>query len=716
MLRVIARTWWVVVAIGAAAYALLFAAGLFAEVPLPRAAPADQSSMVYDATGKVIGTFHGEQNRTIVGVDEISHRLKDAVVAAEDRNFYTHPGVSLKGILRAAVTNFREGEIGQGASTITQQYARTFSVIGTERTYLRKLKEATLAIKIEKTLTKPKILENYLNTVYFGRGAYGAQAAAQTYFKKPAARLDLPEAAYLAGVIRSPNRYQIEAGPDGVSGITGQVLDSMQRAGFIQPAQADQARAVDLAERFKFGVSAGLDSPKAGYFIEYVRKLLLSDLKIAEKDLLGGGLRIYTTLDLGMQEAAEEAVRSTFDRPEDPEAALLAMDPQGRVKAMVGGRVVDDTERARGFNFAANLPGDPGGRQPGSAFKPIALAAFLDEGKSLNSLFSAPPFLEVTSARCRNADGTPWKVSNFDDTGFANMDMVDATTRSVNTIYAQVMDQVVTPAKFISMADRAGIDIPTSDSGCALTLGTTDVTPLEMATAYATFANRGRRPEPLFVTSVEAKDGTILFERRPRTEQTIDQNVADTVSWVLRQNIQRGTGTAARLPWPAMGKTGTAQNHADASFAGSTPELTAVVWVGFAPSGNPPTIPVMINVRGDRVTGGSFPATIWNKFMTKALEGSKHTDFAAPGNFPGEVLAPSPVPCPTPSASPGRVPVAATPTPGCSPSPLPTSSPQVAASAEPGADSEKTAKPSPSPKASSPPCLLGILCPASARR
>jgi len=531
--------------------------------------------------------------------------------------------------------------------------------------------------------------------------------------------VDLAEAAYLAGVIRSPGRYQQENNPQGVEQIKDRVLASMLSAGFIDRDKYVQAEQVDLSARFKFGLSAELDSPKAGYFIEYVRQLLLNEFKIPESELLGGGLEIHTTLDMSMQEAAEEAVRSTMNQPEDPEVALIAMDPQGRVRAMVGGRVVDDPERARGFNFAANLPGDDGGRQAGSAFKTFALAAFVDEGKSVYSKFAAPPQIQIDSKTCRNADGTPWKVSNFDDAGYQNLDLIEGTTRSVNTVYAQVMDRVVSPSKFISMAAKAGIDIPRSDEGCALTLGTTDVTPMEMARAYATFAARGRRPEPLVVEKVVATDGTTVIDKRPRSEQTIDQNVADTVSWILEQNIQKGTGTGAKLPWPAMGKTGTAQNHADASFAGSTPELTAVVWMGYPPSGDPPQIPLMTGVHGDRVTGGSLPATVWRKFMSEALKGSKHSDFPTPDRLEGEVLAPSPVPCPAPDGSPapGESP-AASPAQsavltGCTPQPSPSSSFEFSSPAAPTAPAvTETAEPEASPSPSPPACLLGILCPA----
>lgn len=627
--------------------AMLWIVGLLTRVPLPEAAPEAQSSFVYGSDGQVLGSFHGEQNRTIIPLSSMSKHLKDAVVGTEDRNFFAHHGVSITGIVRAAFMNLRAGEISQGASTITQQYARIFSgsEVGKERTFARKVREATLAVKIERKYSKPKILEFYLNTVYFGRGAYGAEAAAQTYFKKPASQLDLAEAAYLAGVIRAPHRYQVETNPRAVVSIRNEVLSDMLAARYIDEARMREAMSVDLASRFKFS-GAEQGPAKAGYFIEYVRRLLLSpQFRITEKQLLGGGLKIYTTLDPKMQAAAEKAVSSTMNLPNDPEVALVAMDPKGQVRAMVGGREVDDPERARGFNFAANLPGQDGGRQAGSAFKPFALAAFVDGGKSVHSRFTAPSQIEITSQACRNSDGTPWKVSNFENAGYGMVDVVEATTKSVNTVYAQMMDQVVSSEKFVEMADKAGISIPKGDHGCALTLGTTDVTPLEMARAYATFAARGRRPDALVVTKIVSPEGETIVERKARSEQTIDQNVADTVSWVLEQNVQRGTGTGAKLGWPAMGKTGTTQNHVDASFAGSTPELTAVVWMGYPPDPQSGKIPEMQKVRGRKVTGGSFPATVWKKFMAEALRGSKHSAFPMP-KLGGEVMNPPPPPCP----------------------------------------------------------------------
>lgn len=647
-IHAILRRWWLILALIVAGFVLLKVAGFLTDIPLPAAAPGAQSSKLYDSQGQLIYTFHGTENRTIVPLDQISPNLKQAVVAAEDRSFYTHPGVSIKGIVRAALSNVQAGEVGQGASTITQQYARTFAEVGKERTLTRKIREASMAVKIEREYSKDKILEFYLNTVYFGRGAYGAEAAAQSYFKKSAKDLDLAEAAYLGGIIRSPSRYQQESNPAGVPIIRDRVLVSMNQAGFITPGQETEAKAVDLATRFRFGLSAELDSPRAGYFVEYVRKLLLREFKIQEKDLLGGGLKIYTTLDLRMQDAAEAAVRTTLNADTDPEVGLIAMDPQGQVKAMVGGRNVDDPERARGFNFSANLPGEDGGRQAGSAFKPIALAAFVDDGKSIKSTFPGPGKISIDSRLCLN-EGKPWEVANFENASYGSLDMTQATTKSVNTIYAQMMDRVVTPKMFMAMADKVGINIPAVDEGCALALGTSPVTPMEMARAYATFAARGKRPDPLVVLRVVSPQGETIFERKPRSEQTVNQNVADTVSYILKQNILSGTGSAAKLQWPAMGKTGTAQDHQDASFVGATPELTTAVWMGFPPDPVTKEIPLMQNVRGIRVTGGSFPATVWKKFMAESLKlYEKHGDFPSP-KITGEVINAGPPPCPTPT-------------------------------------------------------------------
>jgi penicillin-binding protein 1A len=613
-------------------------------LPLPNIAPAAQSSKILAADGQVIGTLHGEENRIVVPLDQISHQLKLAVVSIEDRTFFDHGGFSVRGIFRAARANWQDGAIVQGGSTITQQYVRqAFPRVGTERTFSRKLKEAFWAMKLERQSSKDEILQNYLNTVYFGRGAYGAEAAARTYFKVPASGLTTGQSAYLAGLIRAPERYQIEQDAAKATGLRNQVLDQMVVLNLLNAEQATAAKQENLVAQYKPGLSIEMDSARAGYFVEYVRRLLRSEFKLTDEEILRGGLQVHTTLDLKMQEAAEAAIRSVLNRPTDPEAALVAMGPEGQVRAMVGGRDVESIDRARGFNFAADVNGTGGGRPAGSAFKTFALAAFVEEGKSVHSTFNGTSSISIDSDRCRDG-AKPWKVSNFGNSGHGYLNVISATTNSVNTIYAQIMNEVVTPAKFIEVAGRAGIAIPAHDSGCALTLGTSDVTPLEMATAYTTFAERGRRPTPLVVTKITRPGGEVLAERRPAAAQTIDPNVADTVNHILQMNIQSGTGTGAKIGRPAAGKTGTAENFQDAWFAGYTPELTAVVWMGYAPDGQG-RIPVMNRVRGKSVTGGSFPATIWKSFMSKALDGAPKTDFHEP-ELGGEIISHRP-PAPT---------------------------------------------------------------------
>ncbi len=638
----LARFKWALASLGVLAATgagvLIWLAGL----PIPEIPPSAQSSRVLASNGEVIGTLHGEENRTVVPLSQISHNLKLAVVSVEDRTFFDHSGFSLRGTIRAARANWEGGQIVQGGSTITQQYVRhAFPSIGTDRTFTRKLKEAFWAVKLERQSSKDEILEHYLNTVYFGRGAYGAEAAARTYFKVSAADVTPGQAAYLAGLIRAPERYQIDEDAAKALALRNQVIDQLVGLNLMPPNVAGAAKAEDLVAQFKPGLSVEVDSAEAGYFVEYVRRLLRSEFQMTDEDILRGGLVVETTLDPGMQKAAEAAVRTVLNRPTDPEAALVAMDPQGRVRAMVGGRDVDSLDRARGFNFAADVNGTGGGRPAGSAFKTFTLAAFLEEGKSVHSTFSGSSSVTINSDRCRNGS-EPWKVSNYSNAGYGYLDVIQATTNSVNTIYARMMDEVVAPQKFIEVAAKTGIAIPPTDAGCALALGTSDVTPLEMAGAYTTFAQRGKRPTPMVITKITRPGGAVVAERLPAVTAVMDPNVADTVNYVLEQNIQSGTGTGAKIGKPAAGKTGTTENFQDAWFAGYTPELTAVVWMGFAPDPQG-HIPVMSSVRGRSVTGGSFPATIWKNFMNKALEGKPATKFTKP-ELTGEVISHRPPP------------------------------------------------------------------------
>ncbi|HVE75840.1 MAG TPA: transglycosylase domain-containing protein [Actinomycetota bacterium] len=698
-LAFIRRRWWMIGAGLVALIVVVFLAAFLGKIPLPESVPGAQSTKVLAADGQLIGTLHGEEDRTIVELEAISKNLREAVVATEDRRFYEHNGVSLRGILRAAFSNAKGGGVQQGGSTITQQYARNAYVqVGRERTIKRKIKEVALAIKIERKYSKNKILEFYLNTVYFGRGAYGAEAASRTYFKKPARDLSVSEAAYLAGIIRAPQRYQPDRAADLVPKIRNEVLSDMRAAGYLKEEEVKAEQAVVLA--FQLGTSVEQGSPRAGYFMEYVRRMLNEDFKIEEREVLGGGLQVFTSLDLRMQDAAEAAVRKVFDQDTDPEAALLAMDPQGRVRAMVGGRNVDDVGRARGFNYAATTPDQKqgGGRLPGSAFKPITLAAFVAEGLSVNSKFPAPAEININSKQCKNEDGSDWSVSNFDNEGFGELNIIEATTKSANTVYAQMIDHI-TPAKFAAMSEKIGMKIPDRDFGCALTLGTTPVTPFDMARGYATFAARGKRPDAVAILKILGPDGKAIADRSLKSEDVMEENVADTVNHLLEENVQRGTGTGAKIGRPAAGKTGTTQNHGDAWFAGYTPDLVAVVWNGFPP-GEDGKIPEMTDVRDRRVTGGSFPATIWKEFMQVALEPIKKTDFEEPkldGELVGATPTPSPVPSPSPAPSPPPAPPQPPPGQGGTPPGRQSPSPSPAPSPAP------SPSPSPSPPPNNPP-------------
>lgn len=662
----------------------------------PEALPPQQSTKVLAADGKLIDTLHGEEDRTLVPLEGIAVPLREAVVATEDRAFFEHSGVSLRAILRAVFTNVRRGEVAQGGSTITQQYVRNqYEEVGRERTVWRKVREAVMAVKVERRYSKNKILEFYLNTVYFGRGAYGAEAAAMTYFKKQAKDLTLSEAAYIAGAIRAPEKYQPDTNPKGAETIRKKVLSDMVVAGYLEPEEAK--RAGGDAPKFSLGRAgaAGVSRGRAAFFVEYVRRQLSSDFKLKDSDILGGGLQVSTTLDLRMQAAAENAIASTLDREEDPQTALVAMDPQGNIKALVGGRDFSSVERARGFNFAIQRGGATGGRQAGSAFKPFTLAAFLDEGYSAESRFAAPPKITIESSQCRDSRGRPWDVSNFDSQGFGELSVVDATVSSVNTVYAQMVD-LVKAKKVREMAETAGGW--KLNSVCSLALGTSEVTPLEMTRAFATFAARGRRPDPIAITKIVAQDGRVIAERKPQSTQALEQKVADAVTRILTDVVRRGTGSGASIGRPAAGKTGTTQNHVDAWFVGYTPNLVASVWMGFPPKDG--KIPEMTKVRGKAVTGGSFPATIWKKFMTEALKGTKAQNFPE-ADLGGNVITPSPSPCPldlTPGPDVLCVVASPTPSPSPSPSPSPEATPSPTASAKsPGPSPSASPSPSPSP-------------------
>jgi penicillin-binding protein 1A len=614
-------------------------------IELPPVEPLLQTSFVCaadvtEACGpeNAIATFSAEEDRINVPLAEVPDVLQHAVLAAEDREFYGHGGVDPVGILRALYQDIRGSGARQGGSTITQQYVKN-AYLTSERSIARKIKEAVLSVKLERELDKDEILERYLNTIYFGRGAYGVGAAARAYFGKDVREIGLPEASLLAGLIRSPGSADPQDDPTEAARRRATVLMAMRQEGYVS---ADEQAAVDamgweyvIPRRDRTKQLQLVDDWKgigAEYFIEEVRQEIAD--KYGEDMLYGGGLRIYTTLDHDMQEAAWTAVTSTLDRPDDPAAALVAVDENGQVKAMMGGRDIETQK----FNLAVGTEGGGSGRQAGSAFKPIVLAEAMQQGISLNSHFNAPGQLVLPRANA----GRDWTVHNYGGTEQGVLDLVDATRASSNTVYAQLMLEVG-PEAVVDLAGRLGItsELPAVNS---LVLGSGDVSVLDMATAYSTFANRGVHNEPAMIAKVEqvAEDGdvTVVEQHTPSGDRVLSEQEADLVTYCLRQVVLAGTGRSANIGTPVAGKTGTTQDNRDAWFVGYSPRLTAAVWMGY-PGAPGEETRFMNNVHGKAVTGGSFPAEIWAKFMREATQGmGSGGGFKAPTSFTGRELNP----------------------------------------------------------------------------
>jgi penicillin-binding protein 1A len=590
---------------------------------LPTAAASMQSSTLYADDGTPIRTFHAEENRQDVTLEQIPVQMRDAVIAIEDERFYRHHGVDVRAVMRAARANVdSNGAVAQGGSTITQQYVKQVLLADTSKTASRKLREAALAVQLERHYSKDRILELYLNAVYFGNGAYGVEAAAQQYFKKDVGQLDLAEEALLAGLIQRPTANDPYDNPTAAVARRNVVLDKMASNHFATQADVDAAKQAPL-ELGDPTIPSEQRYP-AAYFAQAVQDWILHDPRFGataqqRKDLLfGGGLRIQTTVDLQAQAPGG---------PEDPDVALVSMDPTtGAIKAMVGGRDFFGAGSAAKFNLALAR------RQTGSSFKPFVLATALTQGLSPAKTYSAPECVTVPGAR--NADGTPWRPCNAaDGEAFGSINLVDATVHSVNTVFAQlIMD--VGPKAAVDEAKKLGIRSP-MDAVPAAVLGANSLTAVDMADAYSTFANRGERVAPYLVRRITRADGTILYAHQQSEKRVLDADVADTVTAILQGVIQRGTGTAANIGRPAAGKTGTTNSSQDAWFVGYTPQLTTAVWVGFH-AGEIPMQPPRTAIT---VFGGTYPARIWQKYMAAVLAGEPVEPFTAP---PARAFLPSP--------------------------------------------------------------------------
>ena len=585
--------------------------------------------------------LNGEENRVRVALADIPEQAINAVIAAEDRDFRTHNGVDAAGIARAAYANIRSDSVQQGGSTITQQLVRAI-YLSNEQSMVRKVREAVLAVKLEQEMPKDEILERYLNMIYFGRGAYGIQAASQAYFGIDVGELTVADAAYLAGLIRSPETGDAERNPEEATRRRETVLRAMLEERYIDQAEYDAANEQpwiinpygrlpladgsvgNLVTRVEADTLGNVQGSEYGteYFAEHVRQLLAAEY--GEDVVYGGGLRVYTTLDRSIQQAAFRAVTSNLADPDDPDGSLVAIDDQGRVRAMMGGTDYSLSQ----VNLATGADGGGSGRQPGSTFKTFAMAEALEQGYSAEAPLPAPGSVELDIGA-----GAKWRVSGGAGSGGTH-NLISGTQSSSNTFYAQLMLQLGTE-NVVDMAQRLGVrsEMPNVPS---LVLGSGEVSVLDMASAYSTFPSHGVHHPATVITRVENSAGSVLYEYDPEAEAevVVSPTIADTVTYALRRVVTSGTGTVAnQIPREAAGKTGTTQNNRDAWFVGYTCNFTAAVWIGYvgAPGEE-------IRTLGSSVFGGTIPATIWRDFMSSDEVMSRvngDCELAEPDGFDG---------------------------------------------------------------------------------
>jgi membrane peptidoglycan carboxypeptidase len=600
------------------AYLLLLA-------PLPPPTVQGQTTFITDASGNRLATIDNGQNRIPVSLKKVPPVVVRAILDTEDHAYYQHGALDPIGIMRAAWSDVR-GRSLQGGSTIAQQYVKQVYV-GTQRTFLRKIREAAAAVRLERELTKDQILERYLNTIYFGRGAYGIEAASEVYFGKDVSQLGLREGAYLAGLIRSPVTADAITAPAAADRRRNITLDEMVRYHDITPARRAQVEAQPVAS---YVISPKQEAPQVvdtsigtQYFVDYVRRVLIQRFGLATVE--AGGLRVKTTLNLRTQQQAYDAVYG-YLKPWEPAGALVSVDQNGNVVAMVGGRDYSQSQ----VNLATGTAGGGSGRQAGSTFKLFALATAVHEGYSLDSAFPAPARLVLPKAD----DGKDYVVNNFQGESFpSKINLIQATAESVNTVYVQLEEQLGVD-RLATMARELGIRSPLP-RGPSFVLGAADVSVLEMAGAYSAVADGGVRISPRVIEQVTTSDGRVLWDDQPAPTRVLTNSDVSQIDYALRQVVQHGTGTGAQVAGHEVaGKTGTTNNYNDAWFIGYTPILTTAVWMGY-PAGDSHE---MLNVRGGPVAGGSLPATIFNRFMTQALAGTDSGTFPPISGFGGRLL------------------------------------------------------------------------------
>ncbi len=572
-----------------------------------------QNGYIYDSTGqRVLAVLRGSEARTLVDYDDIAAPMRHAIVAIEDRRFWEHNGIDLRGIGRALVADVRQKAVVEGGSTITQQFVKN-SLDRDQKTIARKVREAALAWQLERPggWTKQKILQEYLNTIYFGNGAYGVQQAAQTYFQRGAKDLTIAEAALLAGIPADPSQYDPVANSAAAKARRRTVLQAMLEESKITPAQLAEASATPLPDPDKVQLP-GTEGP-AQHFVNYVKQQLIDEYGSSE--VFGGGLKVKTTIDLELQQAARDAISKWLTDADGPSAALVAIDPRtGAVRAMIGG---NDYRKSQ-FNLAVQ-----GVRQPGSAFKPFVLATALRQGISPATRFVSEP-------QSINLGDKYWVVGNYDDAYSGSIDLERATIASDNAVYAQ-LTQLVGSKSVAETAKRLGIRSKL-EGVYSIGLGAEAVTPLELARAFGTLAYGGRRVDGAMFGNKprvidEVQEPKRLRENWPVEVDALTSVQAGVVNSILQKAVRLGTGKRAFLAdRPVAGKTGTTENYGDAWFVGYTPQLVVAVWVGY-----PTTLkPMLTEFNGEAVSGGTFPALIWKSFAERALRDEPVESFPAP--------------------------------------------------------------------------------------
>ena len=601
------------------------------DIPDPNEYVNSQATIIQYANGDEVGRI-GAQNRTIIPLAKIPLDLRHAVLAAEDKNFYSQGAFNPIAILRGAI-NTALGRGLQGGSTITQQYAKT-AFLTADRTIQRKLRELIIAIKLENQLSKDQIFENYLNSIYFGRGAYGVETGSQVYFGKSVDQLTIPQAAVLASILRSPGYYDPEYREGNKERLDARykyVLANMVDEGWL--SKDDEAKYLEKLPTIRPRLSTGQLAGNKGHLIEAVRKEL-NGLGFPDEELMVGGLIVRTTLEKDAQTAAEAAVFNQAPKkaPDDLHIGLISIRPgTGEIVAMFGGK--DYLERQ--LNDATQAI-----TQAGSTFKPFALIAALEQGISLQTVWDgdSPKIYD-------DFIGRPYEVSNYGDKSFGNQTLLTATGSSINTIYVPLGIKVGVD-KVIDAARRAGI--PESVAmfpSPSVVLGVPSPRVLDVANAFATFAANGVRAKPILIKEVLGSNKGVLYESRIETEQVFDEAVMADLNYALGEVVRSGTATGALSGFgrPAAGKTGTSQQNASAWFTGYTPQLaTSIAFF------RDDATESLNGIGGlTSVTGGSFPARIWNAYMKAALKGQPKLDFLPPANIGGTERTPIPDPIPT---------------------------------------------------------------------